>query len=95
MVTRYERIERMVPHRVSIFIVADAPKIKAITSSFGDRRKMKRLLRITDDGGYKIVPSAARPYFLPCARRTLHKLSGFDRSYRERSQRDPFAELVG
>jgi hypothetical protein len=66
MVTRYERIERMVPHRVSIFIVADAPKIKAIESSFGDRRKMKRLLRKTDYRGYKIVPSAARPYFSPC-----------------------------
>jgi len=50
-VTRYERIERMIPHRVLIFIVIGASKIKAIESSFGDRRKMKRLLRKTDDGG--------------------------------------------
>jgi len=55
VVTRYERIERMVPHRVAIFIVADTPKIKAITSSFGDHRKMKRLLRKTNDRDYKIV----------------------------------------
>jgi hypothetical protein len=34
---------------------------------------MKRLLRETNDRGYKIVPSAARPYFLPSVRRTLHK----------------------
>ncbi len=73
VVTRYERIERMVPHRVVVFIVVGASKIKAIESSFGDRRKMKRLLRETNDRGYKIVPSAARPYFLPRARRTLHK----------------------
>jgi hypothetical protein len=46
--------------------VIDAPKIKAIESSFGDRPKMKRLLRETNDRGYKIVPSAAGPYFLPC-----------------------------
>jgi len=73
MVTRYERIERMVPRRVVVFIVVGASKIKAIESSFGDRRKMKRLLRETNDRGYKIVPSAASPYLLPCARRTLHK----------------------
>ena len=73
MVTRYEHIERMVPHRVAIFIVVGALKIKAIESSFGDCRKMKRLLRETNDRGYKIVPSAASPYLLPCARRTLHK----------------------
>jgi hypothetical protein len=48
-----------------MFIVVGASKIKAITSSFGDRPKMKRLLRETNDRGYKIVPSAARPYFLP------------------------------
>jgi len=64
-VTRYERIERMIPHRVVIFIVIGASKIKAIESSFDDRRKMKRLLRETDYRGYKIVPGAARPYFLP------------------------------
>jgi hypothetical protein len=51
MVTRYERIERMVPHRVVVFIVVGASKIKAITSSFGDRGKIKRLLRKTDDRG--------------------------------------------
>jgi hypothetical protein len=96
MVTRYERIERMVPHRMAIFIVADALKIKAITPSFGDRRKMKRLLRKTDDRGYKIVPSAARPYFLPCARRTLYKCCVASIGPIESApQRDPFAELVG
>ena len=73
MVTRYERIERMIPHRVPICIVVGASKIKVIESSFGDRQKMKRLLRKTDDRGYKIVPSAAGSYFLPYARRTLHK----------------------
>src|SRR5262249_16313567 len=73
MVTSYDRVERMVPHRVTMFIVVGASKIKAIESSFGDRRKMKRLLRETNDRGYKIVPSAAGPYFLPYARRTLHK----------------------
>src|SRR5262249_55431194 len=65
VVTRYERIERMVPHRVAMFIVVGASKIKAIESSFGDRPKMKRLLRETNDRGYKIVPSAARTYFFP------------------------------
>jgi hypothetical protein len=65
-VKRYERIERMIPHRVLTFIVVGASKIKAIESSFGDRRKMKRLLRETDNRGYKIVPSAARPYLLSC-----------------------------
>ena len=64
--TRYGRIERMVPHRVLIFIVVGASKIKAIESSFGDRGKMKRLLRETDYRGYKIMPSAVKPYFLPC-----------------------------
>ena len=49
IVTRYERIERMVPHRVAIFIVFGVSKIKTIEPSFGDRRKMKRLLRKTDD----------------------------------------------
>ena len=73
VVTRYERIERMVPHRVVVFIVVDASKIKAIESSLDDRTKMKRLLRETNDRGYKIVTSPARPYFLPCARRALHK----------------------
>jgi hypothetical protein len=51
MVTRYERIERMVPHRAAMFIVIGAVKIKAIVSSFGDSRGMKRLLRKTDDRG--------------------------------------------
>src|SRR5258708_24100630 len=41
VVTRYERIERMVPHRVVVFIVVGASKIKAMDSSFGDRREMK------------------------------------------------------
>jgi hypothetical protein len=50
IVTRYERIKRMVPHRVVIFIVFGASKIKTIEPSFGDRRKMKRLLRKADDG---------------------------------------------
>jgi hypothetical protein len=63
----------MVPHRVATFIVVVASKIKAIDSSFGDRGKMKRLLRETNDRGYKIVPDAGSPYLLPCARRTLHK----------------------
>src|SRR5262249_43545408 len=56
IVTRYGRIERMVPHRVLIFIVVGASKIKAIESSFGDRVKMKRLLllRETNDRGDKI-----------------------------------------
>src|SRR5215470_14900727 len=36
MVTRYERIERMVPHRAAMFIVTGAAKIKAIESSFSD-----------------------------------------------------------
>ena len=86
MVTRYGRIERIVPHRAVIFIAVGASKIKAIMSSFDDCRKMKRLLRETDDRGYKIVPSAAGSYFLRYARRPLHKcLLGFDRSYRERS----------
>lgn len=65
MMTRYERIERMIPHRGPIIIVVGAPKIKAKESSFGGHRKMKGLLRKTDYRGYKIVPSAARPYFLP------------------------------
>ena len=73
VVMRYERIKRMVPHRVVVFIVVGASKIKAIESSLDDRTKMKRLLRETNDRGYKIVPSAASPYLLPCARRTLHK----------------------
>jgi hypothetical protein len=51
MVTRYERIERMVPHRVTVFIVVKASKIKAKALSFVGRRKMKRLLRKTDDAG--------------------------------------------
>jgi hypothetical protein len=48
MVTRYERIKRMVPHRVPSFIIVKASKIKAKALSFGDRRKMKRRLRKTD-----------------------------------------------
>jgi hypothetical protein len=51
MVTRYERIERIVPHRVAVFIVVKASKIKAKALSFVDRRKMKRFLRKTDDAG--------------------------------------------
>src|SRR5260370_36714561 len=51
MVTRYERIERMVPHRAAMFIVVSAVKIKAIVSSFGDSRRIKRLFRKTDDRG--------------------------------------------
>ena len=50
MVTGYERIERMVPHRVTILIVVGASKIKTIESSLIIGRKMKRLLRETDDG---------------------------------------------
>ena len=51
IVTRYERIERMVPHRAAKFVVIGAVKIKAIVSSFGDSRRIKRLLRKTDDRG--------------------------------------------
>jgi hypothetical protein len=51
MVTRYERIERMVPHRAEIFIVISAVKIKAIVLSFVDNRRIKQLLRKTDDRG--------------------------------------------
>jgi hypothetical protein len=96
MVTRYERIERMVPHRAAVFIVVGALKIKAIASSFGDRPKIKLLLRETNDRGYKIVPSAAGPYFLPYARRTLHKccLASIG-PIASALRRDPFAELVG
>jgi len=43
MVTRYERIERMVPRRVTILIIIGAVKIKVIVSSFGDSRRIKRL----------------------------------------------------
>jgi len=45
MVTRYERSERMVPHRMANFIIIGAVKIKAIELSFGQGRKRKRLLR--------------------------------------------------
>jgi hypothetical protein len=65
MVTRYERIERMVPHRAEMFIVVDASKIKTIESSFGDRPKMKRLLRESNDRGYKIVPVQQDHIFRP------------------------------
>ena len=96
MLTRYGRIERIVPHRVVVFIVVGASKIKAIESSFDDCRKMKRLSREIDDRGYKIVPSAAGSYFLPYARRTLHKcyLASIG-PIASAHQRDPFAELVG
>jgi hypothetical protein len=57
---------------------------------------VKRLLRGTDDRGYKIVPSAAGSYFLRYARRTLHKccLASIGPK-RALLKRDPFAELVG
>ena len=51
IVTRYERIERMVPHRAAMFVVIGAVKIKAIVSSFDDSRRIKRLLRRTDNRG--------------------------------------------
>jgi hypothetical protein len=51
MVTRYERIERMVPHRAAILVVIGAVKIKAIVSSFDDARRIRRFLRKTDDRG--------------------------------------------
>jgi hypothetical protein len=35
---------------MAIFIVVGVSKIKTIDSNFDDRRKMKRLLRKTDDG---------------------------------------------
>jgi hypothetical protein len=44
MVTRYERIERMVPHRAAIFIIIGAAKIKAIESSFGYSQKNKTII---------------------------------------------------
>jgi hypothetical protein len=44
MVTRYERIERMVPHRAAMFVVIGAAKIKAIESSFGDSPKNKTII---------------------------------------------------
>ena len=95
MVTRYERIERMVPHRAAISIVVAVSKIKTIEPSFGDGPKMKRLLRETNDRGYKIVPSGASPYLLPCARRTLHKCRVASiGSIASAPQQDPFAELV-
>jgi hypothetical protein len=56
---------------------------------------MKQLLRETDYRGYKIVPSAARPYLLPCARRTLHKCCVASIGpIASAPQRGPFAELV-
>jgi hypothetical protein len=36
MVTGYERIERMAPHRSAMFIAIGAQKIKGIELSFGD-----------------------------------------------------------
>jgi hypothetical protein len=51
MVARYERIKRMVPHRVAVSIVVKASKIKAKSLSFVDRRKVKRLLRKINDAG--------------------------------------------
>jgi hypothetical protein len=39
MVTGYERIERMAPHRSAMFIVIGAAKIKGIELSFGDSRR--------------------------------------------------------
>jgi len=44
MVTRYERIEHMVPHRAATFIAIGAAKIKAIESSFGDNPKNKTII---------------------------------------------------
>jgi hypothetical protein len=43
-VTRYERIERMVPHRAAVFVVIGAVEIKAIVSSFGDSRIIKTII---------------------------------------------------
>jgi hypothetical protein len=63
MATGYERIERMVPHKATAFIVAGAVKIKAIVSSFDDRQRMKWLLRKTAEHGSKIARGAAKPYF--------------------------------
>jgi hypothetical protein len=39
MVTGYERIERMAPHRSATFIAIGAAKIKGIELSFGDSRR--------------------------------------------------------
>src|SRR5215831_15379497 len=85
----------MVPHRVVVFIVVGASKIKAIESSLDDRTKMKRLLSETNDRGYKIVTSAARRYFLPCARRRFSRAAWL-RSVLSRAvpSEVPFAESV-
>jgi len=71
-----------------MFVVIGAVKIKAIVSSFDDARRIKRLLRKTDDRSSKIVPSAAKLYFLPLLKALIRSFSarlGRDDEVRQRS----------